>query len=40
VAEAEALVQAAVKIQARVRGFATRKRLNKEKNDGGADKQQ
>ncbi|XP_050064012.1 uncharacterized protein LOC114130554 isoform X3 [Aphis gossypii] len=40
VAEAEALVQAAVKIQARVRGFATRKRLNEEKNDGGADKQQ
>ncbi|XP_025190929.1 uncharacterized protein LOC112591352 isoform X2 [Melanaphis sacchari] len=39
VAEAEALVQAAVKIQARVRGFATRKRLNEEKNDG-TDKQQ
>ncbi|KAF0761396.1 Uncharacterized protein FWK35_00030674 [Aphis craccivora] len=39
-AEAEALVQAAVKIQARVRGFATRKRLNEEKNDGAADKQQ
>lgn len=38
VAEAEALVQAAVKIQARVRGFAARKRLNEEKN-GGADKQ-
>ncbi|XP_060844145.1 uncharacterized protein LOC132924078 isoform X2 [Rhopalosiphum padi] len=38
-AEAEALVQAAVKIQARVRGFATRKRLNEEKNDG-ADEQQ
>ncbi|XP_026819730.1 cell wall protein IFF6 isoform X2 [Rhopalosiphum maidis] len=37
-AEAEALVQAAVKIQARVRGFATRKRLNEEKNDG-AEKQ-
>ncbi|XP_022168085.1 uncharacterized protein LOC111032160 isoform X2 [Myzus persicae] len=36
-AEAEALVQAAIKIQARVRGFAARKRLNDEKNDG-ADK--
>lgn len=32
-AEVEALVQAAVKIQARVRGFAVRKRLNEEKKD-------
>lgn len=32
-AEAEALEQAAIKIQARVRGFAARKRLNEEKND-------
>jgi len=36
-AETEELVQAAIKIQARVRGFAARKRLNEEKNDG-ADK--
>jgi len=33
-AEAEKLEQAAIKIQARVRGFAARKRLNDEKNDG------
>jgi len=36
-AEAKRLEQAAIKIQARVRGFAARKRLNDEKNDG-ADK--
>ncbi|XP_060856001.1 uncharacterized protein LOC132933742 [Metopolophium dirhodum] len=36
-AEAKELEQAAIKIQARVRGFAARKRLNDEKNDG-ADK--
>jgi len=37
-AEAEELVQAAIKIQARVRGFAARKRLNEEKNDGAEKK--
>lgn len=34
--EVEALTNAAIKIQARVRGFATRKRLNDEKNGAGA----
>lgn len=33
-AESEEMVQAAIKIQARVRGFAARKRLNEEKNEG------